>query len=209
MPLITSISPAPKSSRFLVEVEGTPAATVSLEAVERLGLRVGGDFALVAEEVAREAAVVEAYDRALEMLAARGRSRADLRRQLVRKGQPPEAVDEAIERLVARGFLDDDRFARAFVRNKVTGAALGRRRLAQELFRHGVDRRVADMAIDEVLGEEGIDEEALIDRVARRKLRSLGALDLPTRRRRLYAFLARRGYDADAIRATMERVLPA
>jgi len=44
-----------------------------------------------------------------------------------------------------------------------------------------------------------VDEEASIERVARKKLRSLSSVDDATRKRRLYSFLARRGYDSDAI----------
>jgi regulatory protein len=45
-----------------------------------------------------------------------------------------------------------------------------------------------------------------VERAARRKLRSLAKLDPATRRRRLYAFLARRGYDGEDIRRTMAAV---
>jgi regulatory protein len=50
-----------------------------------------------------------------------------------------------------------------------------------------------------VFGEERVDEESILERVARKKLKSLSRLDAPTQRRRLFAFLARRGYDSDDI----------
>ena len=52
-----------------------------------------------------------------------------------------------------------------------------------------------------------MDADAILERVATRKLRSLERLDEPTRRRRLYEFLARRGYDSDDIRRVMDRLL--
>ncbi len=55
--------------------------------------------------------------------------------------------------------------------------------------------------------EEGVDEEASIERVARKKLRSLSSVDPPTRKRRLFSFLARRGYDSDAISRVLRIVL--
>jgi len=51
-----------------------------------------------------------------------------------------------------------------------------------------------------------VDEGDLVEQVARKKLRSLGRLDPQSRNRRLWAFLARRGYDADHIRRAIETV---
>jgi regulatory protein len=139
------------------------------------------------------------YERALDMLEARARGVTELRRLLIKKGEPPDAVDAAIERLRASGVLDDANFARQLARSKALGGGHSRRRIQQELAKRGVARDVSDEAIEEVFDEEGVDEAAAIERVARKKLRTLGAVDAPTRKRRLYAFLARRGYDVDAI----------
>ena len=201
MPTITSILPFPKRpGRFAVTVDGKVTAIISLEAVERLKLANGGLFDdALAAALEREGAQLKTYDRALDMLALRARSAADLRRSLVRKGEPTEHVDAAVARLLNAGFLDDASFARQFARSRVLGAGLSRRRIATELARRGVARDIAGAAIDEVFGEEHVDEEATLERVARKKLGTLTRLDAFTQRRRLYAFLARRGYDADDI----------
>jgi len=70
-----------------------------------------------------------------------------------------------------------------------------------------VARDVSTRAIDEVFEEEGVDEMAGIERIARKKLKTLAKLDSSTQRRRLYAFLARRGYDGDDISNVIRRVL--
>lgn len=198
---VTSIVPSPrKPGRFDIEIDGMPTATLSIDAIERFGLGIGAvidDRTAVA--IQRELAILQTYDRALNMLAARGRASAELRRLLVRKGEPADAVDIAIERLVSVGFLDDAAFARQFARSKGVSGGLSRRRLQQELGRRGVSRETGSEAIETVFTEEGIDEEAAIERVARKKLRSLSSLDDATKRRRLYSFLARRGYDSDDI----------
>ena len=208
MSRISAITPDPRRpGRFAVVVDGGVEASVSIEAIERLQLRVGCEYADIADAVAIESAALKTYDRAVNMLAARARSTAELRRLLLRKGEPPEHVEAAIGRLAAQGYLDDESFARQFARSKTLGAGLSRRRLQQELARKGVARAVADEAIGEVMASEEIDAEAIVDDVARRKLRTLRNEDPAVRRRRLYAHLARRGYDADAIRGALERLL--
>lgn len=139
------------------------------------------------------------YERALDMLEARPRGAEELRRLLVRKGEPPTAVADTIERLTRAGLLDDAAYARQVARTKALGAGMSRRRIQQELSRRGVAREISGDAIDAVFEDESVDEEKLIERAAAKKLRTLATLDDQTRRRRLYAFLARRGFDADDI----------
>ena len=146
------------------------------------------------------------YSRSLDMLARAPRSARDLRRRLLLKGEPESDVDAAVERLVAAGLLDDAAYARAFVRSKISSQGFSRRRLQQELSKRGVGRDVSDAAIAEVLEDEDVDEVANIERVARKKLRALHGLDDETQRRRLYAFLARRGYDVDDVRAVVGKL---
>jgi regulatory protein len=207
MALITAIVPSPrKPGRFDLLVDGRHEATVSIDIVERLGLATGRAYDAVRADVRREAAVLATYDRALNLLALRARSARELRRQLVKKGEPAEQVDAAIARLLAAGLLDDAAFARQFTRTKAMGAGMSRRRIQQELSRRGVARDVGDGAIADVFAEEDLDEGAVVEQAARKKLRSLRNLDAETRKRRLFAYLARRGYDLDDIRHAIQAV---
>lgn len=143
------------------------------------------------------------YDLALRLLEFRARSEAELRRKLLQKGEPAAAVEEAITRLRDQKVLDDATFARTFARAKLTSAGASRRRVLQLLAQKGVARSVAEAALAVLHDDESIDDSAAIARVAEKKWKSLRSLDAFTRRRRLYAFLARRGFDADEIKHVM------
>lgn len=205
--LITAITPVFRHpGRFELLVDGVRVVTLSLDAIERLGLVVGGSVAGLEERIALEAAQLKVYDRALSMLAFRARASAELARSLVRKGELKEHVARAVARLQEQGLLDDAAFAESFTRAKVLGAKHSRRRVQQDLARKGVPREVTDAAIAAVFVQEAVDQRELVESIARKKLRFLGKLDPLVRRRRLYAFLARRGYDADDIRRAMVAV---
>lgn len=146
------------------------------------------------------------YDRALTLLGFRARSVAELRRKLIEKGAPPGEVEDVLTRLIDQKLLDDADFARQFARTRITGAGASRLRILQELRRKGVVNEVADRALEELEEEEGIDPSSSIQRVAEKKWKSLAKLADFTRRRRLYAFLARRGYSPDEIRTAMATV---
>ena len=207
MSVISGIVPAHRpAGRFAVLVDGRERAVLSLDAIERLGLVVGRSVAGLEEAIALESARLHSYDRALNMLAFRARSSSELARSLVRKGEEKAHVDWAIARLQEQGLVDDAAFARAFTRSKVVGGKQSRRRVEQELARKGVSRSVAGDAIDDVFEDEAVDQKAIVEEAARKKARSLIGLEPAVQRRRLYAFLARRGYDLDDIRAAIASV---
>lgn len=209
MPEITAITAHPRRpGRFVVSVDGAPHVTLSVGALADLGLHVGLALSsALAARVEQSAGAQTAYDHALALLAARARSERELRQRLARKGDAPEAIDEAVGRLRADGLLDEAEFARQFARVRLTGQGASRRRVQQELARRGVERGIADAAIAAILDEEGTDQTELIEAVARKKARTLAGVDRLSRRRRLYAFLARRGYAPDEIREAMVAVL--
>ena len=207
MSVISAIVPTPRHpGRFDILIDAASTLTLSLDAIERLGLRVGRDVAGLEERIAAEATQLAVFDRALNMLAFRTRSSAELARALVRKGAARADVDRTITRLLEQGLLDDALFAESFTRAKVLGANQSRRRVQQVLARKGVARDVSDAAITAVFDDEGVDQRELVEAAARKKLRTLAKQAPLVRRRRLYAFLARRGYDGDDIRRAMQAV---
>lgn len=146
------------------------------------------------------------YERALTLLEFRARTVAELRSKLLQKGAPGAEVEAVIARLRDQKLLDDASFARQFARARVLGAGASRRRIVLELKRKGVASSVADEAVDSLEELEGIDASASIHRVAAKKWKSLAALDDFTRKRRLYAFLARRGFNPDEIRSALDKL---
>ena len=201
---VTGIIASPRApGRFTVMVDDRAAHTLGLAALERLGISVGATTLGREDTIVREEAILRTYDRAVMMLAARGRAAKDLERQLVRKGEPAEFARLAVERLAAEGFADDEAYARSFVRSKASGAGLARRRLQQELGRKGVERSVADAAIADVFVDEEVDEVTAATALAEKRARSLAGADSGSARRRLYSFLARRGYSPSVISAAI------
>lgn len=207
MPVITGIVPAPRpAGRFAVLVDGSEVAVLTLEAIERLRLTVGRPIDGLEEQVELERMRLHAYDRALNMLAFRARSSSELARSLQRKGEERPHVDWAVARLKEQGLLDDAAFARSFARSKVVDGKQSRRRVQQDLARKGVARSLSDEAIDTVFEEEAVDQRAIVEEAARKKLRSLAGLEPAVQRRRLYGFLARRGYELDDIRSVLSAI---
>jgi regulatory protein len=92
-----------------------------------------------------------ALDAGLRLLARRAHSRVELLLKLTRRSYDSAAIRTALRRLEELGYLDDQSFARSFVRRR--GSVRGPRALSAELAARGVDRAQVDTAIAE-FGEE-------------------------------------------------------
>jgi regulatory protein len=205
---ITRLEPQKNhAERLNVHVDGAFRLALAAEIVLAEGLRVGDEIseARVAELEARDQ-TWKAREAALHLLAFRPRTAAELRRRLREKGYAPEVADAVVERLGEMGMVDDAQFAEMFVRDRVRLRPHGRRRLTQELRAKGVDGERAQAAIDDVLERENATETDLA-RQAAAKWRARPGEDRQASRRRLYGFLARRGFGTDAIMAVLDEAL--
>jgi regulatory protein len=147
-----------------------------------------------------------AYNYALNLLAARPYTTRSLHRKLIQREYEAADADEAIRRLVANGLLDDAKYAEQYARSKILTTGASKRRLQQDLFRKGIKPELANEAIEAVIDQENIDTAAVVERVARRKLAQMGDLEPLVLRRRLFSFLARRGYDVEEIKSVVSRL---
>lgn len=132
-----------------------------------------------------------AKDICLRLLTVQPRTRAELRQALLRKEIEEDVADQVLSRLDEVGLIDDGAFAELWVRSRHTHQGLGRRALATELRRKGVDDAVAAEAVATVDAEA---EEERARRLVRKRLRSMAASDEAARIRKLVGMLARRGY---------------
>jgi regulatory protein len=137
---------------------------------------------------------------ALRLLERTRRTHADLRRRLRDRGYTPAAVEQVLERLAGVGLIDDVEFARAYLSGRWGRKMAGWRRLEMDLRRRGVSAADVEQARARVESEIGpVNEVTAARRVIAQAARRLAALDPRTKRRRLYALLARRGFEGDAI----------
>jgi len=142
------------------------------------------------------------YAAALRILKVRFNSTAELRRKLAAKKFDAETVDATLARLRSEKWLDDQRFADAFVRTRLR-KRIGPLRIRRELSAAGVDGEVAAGALRSNVDPEG--EREALESLCRKKAAALerkhGAEFLRSRegRAKLAGSLARSGYDLTAI----------
>ncbi len=215
---VLRIQPTPrKKNRVLVHLEGTEPIEIALDVMERSGIHVGDP--VTAKDLTRlqeddiEWRIRQA---ALHLLAYRPRAEQELRVRLRSKGFPHAPVEWCLRNLEEQGLIDDRAFASAYVRSRIRLGPRGRFRLTQELRQKGVSAEVAERAIDQAFSKEETSERALARAAARRWLDRQGSTSIESMastdrskereraRRRLHAFLSRRGFGPDVIRDALE-----
>ena len=195
MPILTGLAADPRHHGYvLLEVDRRRFASIPGEALAGLPLvleRAIDERTL--SRLSRLADVEAAHRACTRALARRGFARQDLRRRLVQRQHPAAAVDVALARLDAAGLLDDARYARQYAASR-SARGRGPARLLSDLLAQGVERGTAEDAVSAALHDEGVDPLDAARRIAQQRAASLRALPFDVRRRRLTAFLVRRGF---------------
>jgi len=133
----------------------------------------------------------------LAQLCARGEHcQYELTEKMRRWGMSDEAQARVMARLVGERYVDDERYARAFVRDKIRYNKWGRRKVEQALWAKHID----DDIRERVLGEVGADEYVSVLRpLLQQRRRSVKADSDYELNQRLVKFALSRGFTFDII----------
>ena len=111
-----------------------------------------------------------------------------------------EAQARIMERLIKEKFVDDERYTRAFVNDKIKYNQWGRRKIEQALWAKGVDRDIQQRILDAVDEEEYI---KVLRPLLKSKNRSIEARNEFERQMKLIRFAQSRGYLMNEIEKSM------
>jgi len=186
--------------RVNVSLDGAFAFSLGIEVLEEQGLHPGQMLSdSQREELVRADLFHKCLNAALRLLSYRPRSEAEVRARL-RPRFEGQAIDSVIVHLKARHMVDDVAFAQFWKENRESFSPRSKRMLMLELRRKGIDSGV----ITDVV--EAIDEEQSAYRAAEKKARSWAKEDYNTFRRKLGAFLSRRGFSNEVANRIVERL---
>lgn len=145
-------------------------------------------------ELSAEEAWRKAKEICFDLLAARPRTKEELRQALRRKGFDEDLRETLLGRLDNAKLVDDAAFAEQWVRSRHVHQGLAKSALVAELQRKGVDGDVAVRVAGQIDREA---EERRAREIVRKRLRSMTTLDEQATTRRLLGALARKGYPGD------------
>lgn len=116
----------------------------------------------------------------------------------MRKWELTEAVQARVmARLVKERYVDDERYARAFVKDKIRYNKWGRRKVQQGLWMKRIDDDVQQTVLDEISDEEYL---KVLKPLLKQKSKSIKAESDYERNQKLVRFALGRGFTSDLIR---------
>jgi len=149
----------------------------------------------------------KAYDQAVRFLAVRPRSVWEVRQKLERyRSRQKESLAEAhidwvTEKLLAQGYLNDEEFARFWVEQRNQFKPLAPRALRYELLRKGIPENTIESVLD-----GAVDAESAALQAARSKARRMQRLNEEDFRKKMAAFLQRRGFSWPVVRDVLDKL---
>ena len=198
---VTSIVPEGRT-RYAVTVDGEGGFVLYQKELSEYRIREGEELSEeTLAEIMRKVLPRRAKLRCLNLLKSRSYTEKQLAEKL-RAGKYPEAViEEALSYVKSFGYVDDAAYARSYAEDQIEKKSV--RRIAEELQRKGVDRGLIEEALVYVQERDGgQDEEGMIRRLLEKKHFDPETADF-AEKRRIQAFLMRKGFTADGIRRAM------
>lgn len=197
---ITAITPQKRNKdRVNLFLDGHFA--FGLSAITAVRLRVGQKLSEAdLEQLQQEDDVEQAKEAAVRFISQRPRSTAEVQRKLREKQFDDLTIERVITRLTELELLNDENFANYWREQRETFKPRGQVALRQELLQKGVGREQIDDAL------QNLDEEEAAYRAIASKIGRWQTLPPQEQFQKMAAFLQRRGFRYDTIRAVANRL---
>lgn len=195
MKTITEISQQIKrTDRLSVYLDGKYSFSLAKDQLPQLGLKLGQQLSQEKiDELKGASTFGKLRDQVYNWLSIRLRSRWEVEDYLRHKTEDESLRSRLLSLLEEQGYIDDIKFAGAWIRHRNLIKPMSKRRLKQEL----LVKRIPMEIIDDSLSEQAIDDQTAIkELIAKRGHR------YPDKQK-LMAFLARQGFDYGTIKEAL------
>ncbi len=149
------------------------------------------------------ASTTQAKETAFRLLKIRGRSEKELESRLQLKGFSDETIAETVEYLKRTKLIDDRQFTKSWI-NARLNKPFGLRRIAFELQKKGIAKELIEEGISNA--KDVFDETQVVENLTKRRAARYGAIDKEKLRRRVFEFLARRGFSIETIQKSVQKL---
>ncbi len=111
-------------------------------------------------------------------------------------GLKEQVIHKIIKELVDEGFLNEDRFARAYVSGKFRNNKWGKHKIRQHLIFKGIDKAKIETALN---GIDADDYHQMIRHLIMQKQASFDSTDSYIKKQKIAAYLLQKGFESEAI----------
>ena len=149
----------------------------------------------------KETTEQEAYLQLAALCAQAEHCQQEMRDKMKRWEMAPEVQELVIARLIKERYIDDERYARAFVKDKIRYNKWGRRKVQQGLWMKHIDDDIQQRVLSEVDDTEYL---AVLKPLLKQKAKSIKAENDYELTQKLVRFALGRGFTYDIIRQCLD-----
>lgn len=208
--VITKLKATKRGNRVNVYLDHKFVFSIAQSLVIDFGLFVGGSLSKgQVEEIKTKDLVVRYYEKALNLISKRPRSKFEIQKYLKGKFYKEEGsekyIQKIIKKLIERNYLNDLEFAKWWVENRVSFKPRGRYLLLRELKSKGIADDICKKAL-KVCGVSEAKEMNFALKLANKKVRLLGTLQDIKNKKKLFDFLARKGFGYEIVSKVVNKL---
>lgn len=187
-----------RQNRYSIYIDGKYSFSLSDTELLKSGIKIGKEYDQQELDELQDTAVLDkAMMRSLDYLARRPRSEWEVRDYLKRKDYDSPTIDTILNKLSDYGYIDDVKFAQAWISNRRILKPTSLRRLQQELMQKHVSKTDIESALET---DEG-DEPAVLKELITKKQQQSRYQD----EQKLIAYLLRQGFNYGDIKTALHQ----
>ena len=204
MPKITKITQQKKlSERFNLFVDGKFEIGVDGSLIVKYDIKVGDEYTdELKHDLENDDRTEIAYIGLINFIAFRERCEQEVKDWLYKK-KYHDLADELLTRLTERNYLNNERFARLFIKDRVKIQGWGPIRLRHELNAKRISKQIIESELEAI--REDFDFNQMAQDLAERKLKNIPQ---PTYKdkKRLWSLLQRHGFEGPSISFALQGI---
>lgn len=196
MPEVTLLKPQKNGKRVNVYLDGVFGFGIDLDNLVLSHIKLG--MVLTDEEVekiVRKAEFQKTLDKLLKFAMLRPRSEKEIDDYLKRKKIHESMWEDLFEKLKHFELLDDAKFAKWWVDQRLAFKKISGKVLKLELFKKGIDKDI----VENVLSEAPIDEEKMARELLEKRSYRWEGLDSREAKQKKFQYLAGKGFDYEVV----------
>ena len=147
----------------------------------------------------------EALNKAAYLCSRKEKCTSEIEKKFSDWGLTPEESDQGIDWLIENKFIDDERYARFFVRDKFRFNHWGKIKIAHALRQKQLPSGIIDLALNEEIEEENYANT--LEQLLRSKAKKTIAVDWYDKKGKLVRYAASKGFEQDLILQLVDRVI--
>ena len=167
---------------------------------QKYGLKVNDDISSLYDNISYEAAL----EKGIFLISLKDRTKKELYKKLEEKYQNKNSIKKAIKKLEELGYVNDLDYSISYIKNK----KYGKNRITYNLIQKGIEKKIVELAYEELETEENIDDkrlEILIKKNEKKLAHKNSSLTKEEylkqlkEEQKLIQYLARQGFSLDKI----------